>query len=54
MKHWVVSGDDKVQHGKVMDVSHERVLGVDWKPKEYKFSFKINLNFSKKNVTRKG
>lgn len=47
MKQWVMSGDEGVLHEKLLDVSRERVLGLDWKPMEDVISFKVKLNFSK-------
>ena len=52
MKQWVMSGDDISQNKKVLNVKQEKVLGLDWKPKEDVFYFKIKLNFSRK--TRQG
>lgn len=34
LKKWVISGDEKCLNKKVLEVSHEKVLGLNWKPKE--------------------
>lgn len=48
MKQWVMSGDERCLNKKVLDVNHEKVLSLYWKPKEDVISFKIKLNFSRK------
>lgn len=45
MQQWVMSGDERCLNKKVLDVNHEKVLGLYWKPKEDVISFKIKLNF---------
>ena len=49
IKHWIVSGninhDDSV---KILNSDQEKVLGMQWHPKNYEFLFKIRVNFSPK------
>lgn len=49
IKHWIVSGnidhDDSV---KILDSNREKVLGMQWDPKNDELLFKIRVNFSQK------
>lgn len=52
IKYWVLSGEGEDNNDKVLNSEQEKVLGLGWKPKQDKFSFKVKLNFSKR--TREG
>ncbi|XP_068224562.1 uncharacterized protein [Palaemon carinicauda] len=50
IKYWVLSGEDKDNNARVLNTEQEKVLGLSWKPKLDTFSYRVKLNFSKKNL----
>lgn len=49
IKHWLMSGNEIGNSDlSLLDSREEKVLGLNWDPKEDKFSYKVKLNFSKK------
>lgn len=52
IKYWILSRGGEDNNDKVLNYEQEKVLGLGWKPKQDKFSFKVKLNFSKR--TREG
>ncbi|XP_045109596.1 uncharacterized protein LOC123503684 [Portunus trituberculatus] len=52
IKYWILSGEDNRNDAIISNTDQEKVLGLEWKPKQDVFSFKVKLNFSKR--TREG
>lgn len=49
IKHWITSGDkETMREVNILDTKKEKILGLNWKPEEDKFSFEVKLNFSPK------
>ena len=52
IKYWILSGEGNRNDAIISNTDQEKVLGLEWKPKQDVFSFKVKLNFSKR--TREG
>lgn len=49
IKHWILSGETKAcQVQNNIDSTNERLLGLNWDPVSDTYSYKFQLNFSKR------
>ncbi|KAK4305134.1 hypothetical protein Pmani_022966 [Petrolisthes manimaculis] len=49
IKHWIVSGKSQSDVDiNLLDTEREKILGLNWSPKDDRFGFRIKMNFSPK------